>query len=437
MVLVHSNIWFATIVLFVHYATSDIVNIQNVLTPSDSLKTTGASNLVLGTDGEQGVEARFGFDIDTNNYDDHLTIWEALDDPFSHKNVAGMIAFVKGDTRQHHSFEVLVKGRSPDRSSLDCLEFSSNKSTLSILSTSNCASNVASMNIDIIIAVQPGSLQFGGVGTRVDTKYLSIVVWSEVDFETYHMALHSTYGDIVCHETFYFTAHAISISSDYGTITGNWSLPGSITFSTIDGTIDLDLPPKRWSSGPWTGGILAAQSVSGDIDIRMPFAFDKLSLRNSTTNITTAHGAVHASLVHGAVTHIQSVSGTINATLLPYWAFDEFRGVQHNYITTTCTLCITTVDLLTPIVDDYFKIRPLYFSTSKHVTGVGAATLSYPREWAGVAEWKVEIGVANVSGVDYEVVEDNGLYGKIQRLPLGSDLYAEVREGKLELIMKD
>ncbi|KAJ4354634.1 uncharacterized protein N0V89_006371 [Didymosphaeria variabile] len=439
MLFVRTFAWIAAGVLFRHATASGSGSAQEVLSTSLKPQITTPFDLGDVSDRQHVREARFGFNI-SNRYRTHFTVKEALDDWCERNSVDGMIAFVAGDSRQPHNFEVLIKAKSSDKEFLDCLEFETDKESLLIQTsstggTSRCSSNNAKVQIDIVIAVRPQSLQFGGTGTRVSTRYLSIVIWPEVGFETYHMTLHSVYGDVICHEISSFTAHSIHVSSDHGLITGNWSLPSFIAFSTIDGTIDLDLPPKRWSSGPRTKGSLWAQSFTGNISIRMPFEEDKLSLRNSITNINTQYGSVQASLVHGAVTNITAVFGTINATLLPHWAFYQWQGVQHNYITTSCSRCNTTLNVLTPIANYFYKIPPLFFTKSRHEVVIGELALYYPPEWAGTAEWNVEVGTANISGEDYEVVED-GLHGRIQRLPLGSDMYAGVGTGNLSLVMK-
>lgn len=392
--------------------------------------------------GQYLLDARFGFDVERYDYHTRLIVYENLSRRYDQNNVDGTIAFVKGDFKQPHNFEVLVKARSTEEESLDCLEFNANEFSLSIRtssteSTEHCSTSGSNVQVDIVIAVRPSSLQLGVIVTKIYTNFLSIIIWPEIEFQTNYMALRSIYGDVICYETFFFTARSITITSDHGLITGNWSLPVSIAFATIVGKIDVDLLPKLWSAGTSTRGALEAQSVSGDIHICMPFEEDKLSLRNSTTSIVTQYGSVATSLVHGAITNITTRFGTINATLLPYWAFDLWDGVQHNYITTSCISYNTILDVLDPIGDDYYKIRPLYFTRSRHDAAIGEMSPYYSREWAGTAEWKVEDGTASISGEDYEVVEDRGLRGKIQRLPRGSDMYAGLRTGTLFLTMKD
>jgi hypothetical protein len=434
--------WFVANVLLGHAGASRLRATQDVISATVTQQGTSIIDHGANPSSQHIREARFGFNIKRYDYYTHLIIEEKLDGPYERNNTEGMIAFVKGDVKQLHNFEVLVKARSTSEEPLDCLEFVTDEYSLSILTSSTegmetCSLGKVKLQLDIIIAVRPNSVQSGGgEGTRIATKFLSVVIWPEVVFDASRMALHSIYGDVVCHETFYFTARSITVSSDHGMITGNWSLATSIAFATIDGKIDLDLPPKRWNAGTSTRGSMSAQSFSGNINIRMPFEEDKISLRNSTSNIVTQYGSVEVSLVHGAVTDIRAGFGSINATLLLHWAFDLWEGVQHNYITTNCTRCNTTLNVLTPIVDDYYKIRPLYFTKSKHQAAVEDISLYYPWEWAGTAEWVIEVGTANISGEDYEIVDDDGSRGKIQRLPLGSNMYAGVGTGNLSLVMK-
>ena len=68
--------------------------------------------------------------------------------------------------------------------------------------------------------------------------------------------------------------------------------------------------------------------------------------------------------------------------------------------------------------------------------GDGAMQLSYPSDWAGEAKSRVERGGERVSGEDYEAVERGENHGKIRRLPIGSHMQAEVKNGLIELEMR-
>lgn len=366
----------------------------------------------------------------------HLDIYEQIDT--SHWKVDGLVALVRGTPDQEGDFEVLVKSKAATSEILDCLEVIVDESNLTIRMSKEYDQSQSKPRLwmDVVLMVRPHLMQSWNSWTTVSTQTLPIVIWPGFQFETWNMTLQSTYGDIICRDTFNFTAHSISVFTEYGRISGVWSLPSAISLETVHGTVDIDLEPKRWSSGPGTKGDLVAKSVSGNIDIRMPFEQEKRSLRNGTTDITTKYGSVHASLIHGAITSISTTYGKIDAILLPYWAFYKFQGVQHNFITTSCHACTTNVRILESIEDLYYKIRPMYFANSTHNVKNGVLKLSYPKDWAGVAEWNVGHGVAAVSGEDFEVLKDNGRSGKLQRRPLGSRMDADVGNGMLEILME-
>lgn len=166
-------------------------------------------------------------------------------------------------------------------------------------------------------------------------------------------------------ESLDFTAHEIIISTGNGSILGNWSLPASISLSTDNGNIDIDLVPKQWPWGPSTGGDVVALAKTGDIAMRMPLERGRLSLRNGTTRIQAHKGSITGRFVYGVVMSLEAY-GSINATILPYWAFREWAGIQHDFITTDSWHGSTTVEVLPPIIDSYYRINPLFFAVSQH-----------------------------------------------------------------------
>lgn len=75
--------------------------------------------------------------------------------------------------------------------------------------------------------------------------------------------------------------------------------------------------------------------------------------------------------------------------MLPYWAFYDSQGVQHNFITTTCHACNTQVQILEPIEVPYYGIRQVYSANISHKVKSEVLKLSYPNDWAGMAEWNI------------------------------------------------
>ena len=223
------------------------------------------------------------------------------------------------------------------------------------------------------------------------------------------------------------TAHEIIISTGNGSFLGNWSLPASTSLNTDNGNIDIDLAPKQWSWGPSTGGDVVALAKTGDIAMRMPLEHGRLSLRNETTRIQAHKGSITRRFVHGAVTSLEAYD-SINATSLPYWAFHEWAGIQHNFITTDSWHGSTTVEVLPPIIDSYYKINSLFFAASRHKPGSWVSPLSpvlcmkltYPGEWGGTVVGHSSFGgVVYISGEDFEELKKNLSTVKVQRRPVG------------------
>jgi hypothetical protein len=379
----------------------------------------------------------YSFDININRYDDHLTIYENVSSLDFPSGINGGLKFAAGEVNQAHSFIVLVQISSSSSEALDLISISNDTYSVSVTSTQS--SNPSPLpndpvTLDIIIFTRPHSLQFGH--TTISTTNLPITIWPDLYFETYHLQLSSKFGSITGSESWQFVAHEIDVSTYHGDILGNWALPGSISLTATNGSISIELIPKQWSSGPYTAGSLFAFAGAGDIDIRMPLQCEALSLRNGTSVIEAPRGSISGTFVHGAVTSLKAYK-SINATIKPYWAFYEWSGIQHNFITTTSLHGNTSIIVLPPRIEPYYKINPLWFSVSKHVQGTGLAQvmqLTYPGEWGGVATGYSGFGARiEVSGEDFEEVERSEKGVKVQRPPKSSELYFEADVGRAEL----
>jgi hypothetical protein len=390
------------------------------------------------------VSKTFGFDINWQDSWDHLTIHENVSSTLFPGGITGGIQLVRGDPDQQYSFVVLVRVSSSSKEALDFVSITNDAYTVYVDSTSSSQSldpsEPAKVGIDIIIFVKPHVLQFGP--TNIWTVNLDIDVWQDLDFETYHMKLSTVKGTVTGIESLLFTAHEISINTESGSISGNWSLPASISFDADSGNIDIDLVPKMWSSGPNTGGDLAAFANSGDITIRMPLETDKLSLRNGTTRVEACNGSIAGTFVHGAITSLIAYN-SITVTLRPYWAFYTWGGIQHNFITTDARHGSTVVEILEPKIVPYYEINPLFFATSRHTQGTGPLNLvqrmkvTYPGEWGGTAVAHSSFGgLVDVSGDDFEEVEKNQTTIKVQRSPGAGILWFETDVGIAELHLR-
>lgn len=251
------------------------------------------------------------------------------------------------------------------------------------------------------VFVKPHTLHFGEF--KITAGVLDIEIDEGLTYETYHMHLFSREGNIHGKETEDFTAHEISAVAQGGAITGNWSLPAHMVLETggrrpTDKGIDIDLIPKMWSSGPSTQGVISALTQGGDIDIRMPLD-DNLSLRNMSINAHSQVGSIRGTYVTGYDTSFSTLSGSIDATLLPYY------GLQDPCTLWTSTAAgSTTLRVLPPIIDDYYQINPLKNTKSDHSTRSGSLNLSYPPQWVGAALGLSETGTVIAKGERFSTI---------------------------------
>ena len=324
-------------------------------------------------------------------------------------NATGKVRFATGDPQQPYNFMVGVDVAGSSQQAIDsvvwpihskfnamyirCVEFRPEDEAT--------ADWDATIHVGVTVFVKPHTLQFGEF--KVTTGVLDIEIDEGLIYETYHMHLYSREGSIYGRETQDFTAHEISAVAQSGCITGNWSLPMQIVLQTggrnpRDKGIDIDLTPKMWSSGPSTQGIISATTQGGDIDIRMPLD-DNLSLRNMSINVQSQVGSISGAFVTGYDTSLSTLSGSINATLLPYFGLQDTCALR-----TSTAAGSTTIRVLPPVIDNYYRINPLKNTKSEHSTRSGSLNLSYPPQWVGAALGLSETGHVFAEGDRFSTI---------------------------------
>lgn len=326
-------------------------------------------------------------------------------------NVSGTLKLVRGDPEQRPNFMIGVSAAASSQMALDsvswhtdgrrvelrCVEFPS-------ATDYDMAMWDAAVQVDATVFVKPHTVQFGAFNANLQGPDIEIA--AGLEFESYRMSLFTGAGGIHGAETNSFTAHDISVATVNGSITGTWSLPSSISLRTGgwqsigSSPIDINIVPKRWSHGPTTAGSLSASSSTGDITIRMPFARDTLSLRNTSIAIHSEAGSIEGTFVTGGETSLTTGAyGSINATLLPNFGL---RDTVH--ITTSTAAGETEIRVLPPIVDGYYKINPLNNTRSDHSSKGGDIRLHYPPEWRGTALGLSKAGNVSISGPDFSTI---------------------------------
>src|SRR3569833_1717269 len=391
-------------------------------------------------------ERVFEFDINWRSMrsSDYFVIDERVRSSSFSGEMGGGVKLVPGHASQQNDTIILDRVTSSDEQALDTIAIESRNDTyhgvyITSVDTAAPPNHGPDLAIDIFVFIKPQTLQFAA--TSIQTANLNIEIWPDLRFETYDMYLWSgksvaglgTYWDLLV----FFIAFILWISTIDGPIKGNWSLPSSVTFETVSGNVDVDLFPKQWSAGPSTTGDLSARSRQGNVTIRMPLESGKRSLRNGTTRVEAPNGHISGTFVHSTITSLVAL-GSINVTLLPYSAFSATGNVQLNYITTESKQGNTSLKVLEPVIDSYYKINPLFFTVSRHHLGSGQNNnmwISYPGQWGGTAVGRGRS--ISITGGDFEVVETNSTYMKATRRPLGSDLLFTSEANPAELVLEE
>ncbi|CAI6331786.1 unnamed protein product [Periconia digitata] len=389
------------------------------------------------------------FEVNPEDRPNDVAIHENISSTIFPRGVTGGIEFVPGEWGQQHKLTALVRLSSNNEIALNLVSIRNDTRNLFVDSASVPSPSLDStlaldpaLKVDIVVFIKPQTFRLRK--THVSTVNLNIQFFQDIWFETYYLTLSAVNGFITGLQSPRFMVQDINITSHHGPILGNWSLSASASFTTLTNNIYVNLFPTLWSAGPYTTANIFAQSEKGNIDIRMPFEPDKLSLRNGSSIIETRQGSITGTLVHCGETVLKA-GNEIDVKLLPYWAFYNREVVMpHNYITTESGDGNTTVEVLPPVYHRYYKMNPLFFAVSRHVQGDVVSgneyrrmKLVYPGQWGGVATgYAGGGGNVDIRGKDFEEVERNGSVVQVERRPLGSQLWFEADAGSAELVLE-
>jgi hypothetical protein len=120
---------------------------------------------------------------------------------------------------------------------------------------------------------------------------------------------------------------------------------------------------------------------------------DNLSMRNMSINIHSQLGSISGTFVTGYITSLSTLSGSIDATLLPYFALPDTST-----LITQTSAQDTNIRVLPPIIDSYYQVNPLKNTKSEHSTTSGTLKLRYPKQWVGAALGLSETGSVTIQG---------------------------------------
>lgn len=191
-----------------------------------------------------------------------------------------------------------------------------------------------------------------------------------------------------------------------GAIRGAFPLVSDTWLGTVSGLIDVAVAiPSRGSTRLDSAAYLHANTESGAVHISFP-----THLRPAPTALQTPEYFVQASAVsgrvsgtflHDAETNLTTVSGDINAVILP-WA--RTRGAVSSIQTKTV---FGQTDLTVGDIEPSSGlIEPMRTTHSRHESVAGGMRLRYPEGWEGTVrgEWAPPFGKIDIAGPGVEIV---------------------------------
>jgi len=361
---------------------------------------------------------------------------ESLGPHFGLDELVGKIHVTHGEPDQSTSIQVDVFVGSSLEQQLDTIDVVQENEALLIrpFEASYIPSrpqNSSCTYVIVRVAIKPHLLLWRNF--NISSTVLPIEFAKNLDFEGYHVFASSTTGSIASSELLSFTAHEMTVHTTTGTVFGNWSLGSSLIIEGGSGAIDIDLSPKQWSSGPWTGGDLAVSSNTGNISIRMPFAKDTLSMRNYTTIINSTSGSIRGSLVHGAHAYL-STGGSIDVDVLPYYVLHEPRS----NLTTSGGDGRHEVRVWPPVdsrwVGDESNVTVVDEMDSTHRQRSGKMKLRYPENWSGKVNGCATHGVFSVDE-SFKNVSRQHECVSAERGTGRSNMRVEIENGDAEVVV--
>ena len=232
-----------------------------------------------------------------------------------------------------------------------------------------------------------------------------------LELKTSNLYLGSAQGNVLCAETQNFNANYFSVSSTNGSISGHWPLTEFLVLTNGNGSIDIDLVPNSEARNPYLWKRLSATSEGGDISIRTLHANDTAYPPFTFVNVYSKSGTVTGTYVTEYGSSLKTESGTINASVLPYYSRMSNAFPPYTFsINTASGDGNTWIEVLPAVVDSHSNINPLNNTRSEHTSSSGNISLQYPTQWKGAALGLSETGNVSICGAVFDdVIQRNHL----------------------------
>lgn len=217
-----------------------------------------------------------------------------------------------------------------------------------------------------------------------------------------------------------FNSRETRLETVSGSISGKYTLRDLLSIKTKSGSVDVKVEPDAGVEGGSKSAVFCANSVSGSI--RTDFERRRIPVRDYQVTVKTNVGSIDGTFIHGSKTAFDSISGSINADILP------LSGSSY----------ASALDTSTKSGDTKLKLRAPYAKsngllsklTSSHKSNSGSLDLTYPREWAGHLVGSTRSGSIHLRGRDLRVTHEN------EDFPIGSRVEATQGHGDSNMVFQ-
>lgn len=290
--------------------------------------------------------------------------------------------------------------------------------------------------VEIFVSVRPNHNQTINL-FEVQSNILDITFMSRLTWEVHNFITHTSYGDTIL-DAFRpseerMTAHNVSVSSNYGLITGHFMAPKeNLDLRNKDGEIGIYLWPDLYTMRTLDLESVSISTVSGDITMissfNVPWPEGDYTYRLS---ISSDSGVIHSQAPHGSFTNYSTNSGDVKCYLRPYGTKDPNTKSE---VYTSTQSGEVSVKISEAEVGDG-QHNPNQNTISEHLVENGKMTLRYGYDWSGELEADITNGVLNFDGSLFEDVEKGENYVKARRRGKSgmSHVNAHVGNGQLDV----
>jgi DUF4097 and DUF4098 domain-containing protein YvlB len=198
-------------------------------------------------------------------------------------------------------------------------------------------------------------------------------------------------------EILYWSSRRTIIEFISGSIQGTFALRDLLSLKTISGNIDAAVDPKKADPGRVLPAEFSAVSTSGNVDVQFPTTGD-IPSRDFRARLETVSSSIRGEYIAGSSTSVHSVSGDIDAHLLPFYTDD-----QPNNIHTDSGSGRTNLNVLPPYFENSW---PSHASEHRSTSTSGSIGVVYPQLWEGSIDGRTTSGTISIKGRGVKIIND-------------------------------